>query len=108
MMNREKLIAAMRDKATPKPTAVTINGYGTVYVRKLTVAEVDAQTEETTKDNKLARAAARLLCDENGARLFNPDSEDDIKLLSAQPWEDVSEILSAAQTQVIKAADPGN
>lgn len=107
-MNREKLIAAMRANAAPKPVAVQINGYGTVYVRKLTVAEVDAQTEEASKGNKLARAAARLLCDEEGVRLFNPDSEEDVKLLASQPWEDVSEILSAANNQVIKAADPGN
>ena len=88
-MNRDQLIAALRETANEKPRSVETK-WGTVYVKSLTVGEVDAQTDDTAdgKDkNRIARAVARILCDENGERMFNPDDPADIALLAKQPWK---------------------
>lgn len=108
-MNREQLITAMKVTASQvaKPRPVTVDGWGTVYIRPLTVADVDLMEEpEITKDadgkiikdvRRLARSAARLICDEAGKRSFNPDSAEDIELLAAQPWLLLNEIFEAAK-----------
>lgn len=101
-MNRQDLITAMLATASEPPRKVEVEGWGTVYVRALTVAEVEMQNddlmekvvingktvEQKVKDpSRLARAAARLLCDENGTRLFDPDSKEDVELLAKQSWK---------------------
>ena len=103
-MNREQLITAMQQTANEKPRSVTINGWGTLYVRALTVAEVDAQSNEPEKkdangnivlDNtRLARGAARILCDEHGNRIFDPDNAEDVALLAKQPWKRLRKVLA--------------
>lgn len=97
---REALIAAMRQTAQIKPKAVTIQGWGTVYVRHLTVAEVDEQAQDTAnKDdkNRIARGAARVLCDEHGARIFDPGNADDVALLASQPWALLRQVLADSE-----------
>lgn len=109
-MTRDELIAAMQAVAAEKPKAVEIGGWGTVYIRSLTVGEVEEQVAETAdkKDkHALARGAARLLCDEAGKRLFDPDSEVDIELLAAQPWKLLRVLLDASEAQ-IKGDAAGN
>jgi hypothetical protein len=96
-MNRDQLITAMQQTAIEKPRKVEVPVWGAVYVRALTVAEVEAQTDDTTdkKDkNRLARAAARVLCDEAGKRLFDPDNAGDVQLLASQPWKLLRQVLS--------------
>lgn len=116
-MNRDQLIAAMQAVAAEKPRAVEVRGWGTVYVRSLTTAEVEeAQAEESVdaakdgKDtprnrNRLARGAARLLCDEAGTRLFDHNNPDDVALLAKQPWAMLQKILSAGDDEVKEAAE---
>ena len=102
-MDRDQLIAAMREVAAEKPQAVTIGKWGTVHIRSLTVGEVEAQIAETSdkKDkHALARGAARLLCDETGKRLFDPDNAADVELLSMQPWKLLRELLDASDAQI--------
>jgi hypothetical protein len=97
-MDRAKLIAAMEAAATVKPKAVQAFGE-TVYVRALTVAEVEEQTAdaEAKKDKaRIARGVARVLCDESGTRLFDPDSAADVALISKQPWAALRTILAAS------------
>ena len=99
-MTRDELIAFMRSTADEKPTKVEVKGWGVVYVRSLTVAEVQEQTDDTAdkKDkNLLARGVARLLCDEKGKRLFDPDNAEDVKLLASQPWKLLRPILAASE-----------
>ncbi|MEO8630198.1 MAG: hypothetical protein ABI612_19185 [Betaproteobacteria bacterium] len=106
-MNREELRAAMQVTAKEKPRAVEVKGWGTVYIRSLTVGEVDDQAEDTAnkKDKKrIARAAARLLCDENGQRLFDHDNDEDLDLIAAQPWK----LLSAVVVDPFEAEAKGN
>jgi len=107
-MNRADLIAAMQATAARAPRPVDVPGWGQIFVRDVTVAEVEEQNEDTAdqKDKlRLARGAARVICDEAGARLFDPGSEDDVKLLAAQPWR-LLRLALADETD--KAADPGN
>lgn len=97
-MNRDELIAAMQSTAGEKPSPVEVKGWGTVYVRSLTVAEVEEHAEDTKdkKDkNRIARAAARVICDESGKRLFDPDNESDVKLIASQRWSLLRKVLSA-------------
>ena len=98
-MDRNALIAAMEVTAAEKPIAVTVPKWGLVYVRQVTVAEVDEQSADTDAaddKNKIARGACRVLCDETGVRLFDPKSATDVALLARQPWPLLRAVLSAS------------
>lgn len=108
-MDRNALIAAMQATAAAPPTAVKVKGWGTVHIRALTVSEVEDQSEDTADKqdkNKIARAAARVMCDEGGKRLFDPDSEADVELIAKQPWPLLRKILTASGSQF--GDEPGN
>jgi len=109
-MNREDLIAAMQATASPKPVAVAVPAWGTVYVKPPTVEEVDAASDtaesEDGKKRRLARAAARVICDEQGKRMFDPTAASDIELLAVQPWSMLQLVLAAADGR--KADESGN
>ena len=97
MSTREEIIAAMRLTATEAPRAVTVPKWGTVYVRDITVAEIEEQTNDTAdkKDkHSIARAAARVLCDVDGTLLFNPNDPEDVALLARQPWKLLSAVIT--------------
>lgn len=111
-MNREQLLAAMEAAAKITPKEVPVPGWsGTVFVRALTVEEVEEQTEEAAamvaaanaegkpvKDKaRLARSACRVICDENGDRILDAKNEADVALLSKQPWEILQGILAASK-----------
>lgn len=99
-MDRQSLIGAMALTATPALVSVTVPKWGTIYVKQPTVEEVDAASNfkepEDGKVRRFARAAARIMCDEHGARLFDPTNEEDIQLLAKQPWELLEKVLNAA------------
>ena len=104
-MNRDALIAAMQATAGLKPRAVEIKGWGTLHVRTLTVDEVEEQTADLADKGdkqRMARAAARVICDEAGQRLFDPGSADDVALLGRQPWSMLRRVLELSEV------DPGN
>lgn len=116
-MNRDQIITAMQATAAQKPRAVTVNGWGEVFIRALTVAEVEEQTNDVAekKDadgnavvdkNRLARSAARLLCDADGQRLLDPENAEDVALLAKQPWKLLRQIL--AESDDLKDDDKGN
>lgn len=101
-MDRTSLIAAMQATANPTPRKVTVTGWGTVYARALTVDEVEEQTADTASKGdkqRMARAAARVICDEKGVRTFDPASEDDIKLLGSQPWKLLRKVLELSEAE---------
>lgn len=116
-MNRAELVAIMQATATEKPRKITVKGWCDLYIRNLTVAEVDEQSQEKAvvvdenvdpktlspidvmrrnKGYRLARSAARLICDENGNKLFDRDNPDDVALLAAQPWKYLHQVLDAS------------
>lgn len=103
MSLRDDLIAAMEATAAQAPRAVKTKKWGTVYVREVTVEEIDAQSDDMAdKNNKrrIARGAARVICDEHGALLFDPDDEKDVTRLAKQPW--------TLLRQVLQEQDAGN
>jgi hypothetical protein len=98
-MDRAALIAAMTATAAEAPVAVEVPKWGTVHVRQITVGEVEDQTADAAaKDDKgrLARAAARVICDEAGNRIFDPADQEHIALLAKQPWGLLRKVLEAA------------
>lgn len=101
-MDRSALIAAMQATASAAPKPVTVEGWGTVYVRQLTVAEVEEQTADTEQKqdkHRIARAAARVLCDAEGARIFDPGNADDVGLLARQPWALLRHVLETSDAK---------
>ena len=96
MSTREELIAAIRATATQAPRAITVPKWGTVYVRDITVGEVEEQTEDTEHKNdklRIARGVARVLCDESGALLFDANDNEHVALLAKQPWKLLRKVL---------------
>ena len=107
-MDRAQLISAMQATANAAPIPVPTKAWGTVYVRPMTVDEVDNLEEESasadSKDkSRIARGACRVICDESGQRIFDASSEEDIALLAKQPWSLLRKVLAAAD-----GGDPGN
>jgi hypothetical protein len=97
-MDLKKLLAAMEATANEKPRPVEIPGWGTVYVKSLTVEEADIDEDQLEDDKKnrarVARGAAKLICDENGNRLLDPNNPDHIRLLKKQPWSLLRKIIA--------------
>lgn len=96
----------MRAAAAEKPVAVNVPKWGKVYVRQVTVGEIDEQSKDTeAKDdkNRIARGACRVLCDENGTRLFDPNNADDVALLASQPWALLRTVLATSDPESGKA-----
>jgi hypothetical protein len=96
----EALMAAMRATAARAPASVEIEGWGTVHVRPPTVAEVDSarlQTEPEGDGLELARGACRVICDADGARIFDAANADHVALLAAQPWSMLQRVIAAAR-----------
>lgn len=102
-MNREQLLEAMRATAKPKLIPVKVDGWGTLHVSPPTVEEVDEASNHVEPDEgkkrTLSRAAARIICDEKGKRLFDPQSKADLDLLATQPWSMLQKVLAAAEAK---------
>ncbi|WP_219209449.1 hypothetical protein [Variovorax boronicumulans] len=97
---KAEFLAALQATAAVKPKEVDVPGWPTVYVRAITVAEVEAQAEDTAnKDDKhrIARGAARVMCDVDGNRLIDPDNQDEVNLLASQPWALLRYVLEGSE-----------
>jgi hypothetical protein len=100
-MDLNVLMKAMEKTAAEatKPIKVPTKEWGDIYVRPRTVEEVDNETDkDKDKDGKkrrLARGASRIMCDENGKRLFDENKEEHLSLLEKQPWTLLQKVLSA-------------
>ena len=103
-MTREELIAAMKAVAAAPPSPVTVEGWGTVHIRPVSFAEAEALKAEEPRENdpnRGPRAVCRVLCDENGKLLLDPNNEEHVELVAKQPWEKIIRVLngSGAQTE---------
>lgn len=99
-MKLADLMAAMQATAAAAPKSLEVPGWGTVYVRDLTVGEVEEQSDDTSdmKDRqRIARAAARIFCDENGERLFDPSNQEHIDLIAKQPWRLLRKVVEMGE-----------
>lgn len=97
-MNVSELLAAMDALAAEKPRAVTIKGLGLVHIRQLTIGEIDAQLTDAADGKSkqaTARGACRLLADENGNRLLDPDDEEHVAKMARLPWRVLRNINAA-------------
>lgn len=109
-------MSSLRDRilstAKPAPHILETEEWGAVYLRILTVGEVVVQTDETQDDkNKpaLARAFCRLLCDENGNRVFDPTKQEDINTVLELPWPVVRKVLEEGNAvNKVKVDEPKN
>ena len=108
-MNRAELLAAMEASSAVKPRLVKVPGLGDVYIRALTIADVDEERADIDKKDKAsaARGACRVLSDENGNRLLDPSNPDDVAAMSKQPMR-VLIALNKAAEEAEKEAEPGN
>lgn len=98
-MTREELIAAMRADGADTPVKVRVPRWGDLWVKSPTVEEAEAQPRlegDAAERNKLARAAALVICDENGKRMFDPENGEDLALLSQRRSADLMAVLAAA------------
>lgn len=99
---KAEFLAALQATAVIKPKKVDdVPEWPGVHVRALTVAEVEAQADDTAdKSNKhrIARGAARVMCDADGNRLIDPDNQDEVNLLASQPWALLRKVLAASET----------
>ena len=97
MSDIRKALAAIASKA---PRKVEIEGLDVpLFIKPVTLADYefsdasDADTPEQ-KSQRLktntAKALARLICDEKGVRVFDPDNPEDITFLQALPLETIS------------------
>lgn len=101
-MNTEELLKGLQLMAA-KPVlvkGVTVEGQP-VYIRPLTVAEVDGQAEDTpdtedvTEKTRLAKGAAKLICTEEGERLLDPANPAHLAVLNKLPWSTLRTIINA-------------
>lgn len=94
---QDALLKAMDATALVKPRPVTIPGWPTVYVRVLTVGEVEDRPDTpkgTATDKRvLCRGVAEVLCNEKGVRLLDPNNQAHIDRLAKQPFFLLQRIL---------------
>jgi hypothetical protein len=105
-VKRDDLLAAMENIAAEKPRLVTVKGLGDVHIRELTIGEIDAQIADNEAGTKwtAARGACRLLCDENGVPLLDPNNKDDVARMAKLP----TRVLAELSKQADKVTDSGN
>jgi hypothetical protein len=87
-MNTDELLKAMDAMAAAPPRKIEIKGLGIVHIRDITIGEVDEQIADeadTQKKRGAARGACRLLCDESGKRLLDPDNAEHVKKMAKLP-----------------------
>jgi hypothetical protein len=108
MISRDDLIAAISKASSPKPLQLDVAGIGPVYVKLMTAFDAD-QTKKKLEVNKkddgcdVGRLLAAMLCDEEGALLFDSGNAEQVLMLSKLPPGAQGSILNAAN----EANDPG-
>lgn len=109
MKKIEELLASLEANAerASKPVAIEVDGVGTMYVRRRTVAEFEdmATVNGNEPGGKFGPALARLICDESGTRLPQEHRDRLAELLARQPEAVFHKIIGAADD---KAQAPGN
>lgn len=82
--------------------SVEVEKWGTVYVRDMTAGEADrwmSKSKEALGDladvNPTAFAAAMIICDDKGERVFDPLDRDDLDFLSGRRKRDLDRIMQA-------------
>jgi len=97
-MKRDALRAAIAALASKPPVKVSVPEIGDLFVRQLSVGEVEANARDSKSEDpfRIARALARVLCDEDGELLYDPRSDDDVNELARAPFGVMNKVLDAA------------
>lgn len=99
MSYKQQLLEAMRGHKPVITKVENVPILGTVYLRKLTVAEVakqaESQANEESKELAIAKGVASLLCDEHGNRVFDTNNVDEMKLLASIEWDALDSVRDA-------------
>ena len=86
---------AMRESAKTQVVPVEVDGWGTVYIAALTVAQID---ELSKRENmSIAESVSRYICNEDGTRAFSLDNAEDMALIGAQPMLKINTLLKAVE-----------
>lgn len=112
-MNKKQLVEAMKKvvESSSKPKQVPVAGLGNVFVRPLTVEETEIQNQNSADvlvGERFARGIARLICDEEGKRLFDPPTAEDVKLFASLPWESAQLLMSTSRADDAGVDKKGN
>lgn len=108
MRTKDSIRAAMADDGAGVLIEVDVPRWGgKVWIRPPLVDEIKKQEQEeedaaavadpAAMGRTYARAVARILCDENGERIFDPDNADDIALLMKRREADLQKVLLAGR-----------
>ena len=96
-MTKDELRAKVLATANPKPMPVEMEGLGIVYVKPLTVGDIEALNADTDPALKAARSIARVLCTEGGELLFDPGSPEDLFAINRLPLNTITLINGAVE-----------
>lgn len=97
-MNKAELRAKILATSNPKPVAVEVPEWGDgIFVRPLLVGEVEALGADVDPKLRAARGVARMLCDENGELLFDPESTEDLFAINGLRASSLSRINAAME-----------
>ena len=101
MSGRDDLIARIRAASRPLPKPVTVEGIGECFVRVMTpydseIARQAIARHAAKQDGRdTGRFLATILCDAEGAAMFDADSDDDTLMLSQLPGDAAAAIFKA-------------
>lgn len=66
---------------------LTVPVLGAIHVRQLTAGDMDAIAQASDRPHRAGRSMARVICDDAGALVFDPDSDADAEFLARLPWK---------------------
>lgn len=97
-MEKTELFKLLQSTSKPELLAVDVDGWGTVYVKQLTISAVEKQAKQGADgENVVARNIALSMCDKDGNQFLDPDDKEHMDLLSSQSWERIKPIRDAME-----------
>lgn len=111
MNDATNLRAHLLATGRPRVDSEHVEGVGTCYFRRLSVGDVDEINGAKGKENDgfdTARSLARILCDQQGAPLFDVHNLDDLALLNTLDIEPLNAAATRVQERNKPKAEQGN
>lgn len=104
-MDRSQALAVLSATAE-KPFPVTVKGWEGFYAMAVTGAEFEFMADEVQGGKKaaLVRAAAQILCDADGNRIFDINNDEDLAALGKQSSKRLLDLVNSLSEDA-KAAE---
>lgn len=98
-MKKSDLLQFLQQKKTSvNLIEVELEGFGTVYIKPMTVAEIENSVSNPLEGvSSLARNIATVICDKEGNRLLDPNDKTDVELIASQNWADLKPVRDAME-----------